>query len=170
MLAAPKPYLGRKSLRLPGFDYARAGAYFVTIVTQGRLPLFGAVVAGGMRLNAAGEMVSTVCADMPHKVPGMRWGLYQIMPNHFNAIIELNYDAGADPNNSFVGATPRDAPVGATPRGCPGQTQRSAPTGHHPLTLGDVVGRFKSLTTRLYIDGVHGNHWPPFNQRLRHLP
>jgi hypothetical protein len=43
----------RLSLRLKGYDYAQAGAYFVTICTQGRVCLFGEVVDGAMRWNAA---------------------------------------------------------------------------------------------------------------------
>ena len=34
----------RRSVRLKAFDYSSPGAYFVTIVTQGRAVLFGAVV------------------------------------------------------------------------------------------------------------------------------
>ncbi len=33
----------RRSIRLPGYDYSQAGAYFVTIVTQDRACLFGDV-------------------------------------------------------------------------------------------------------------------------------
>ena len=33
-------------------------------------------------------------------------------------------------------------------------------------TLGDVVGRFKSLTTRHYIESVHTKQWTPFARRL----
>lgn len=29
-----------------------------------------------------------------------------------------------------------------------------------------MVGRFKSLTTRRYIDGVQNANWPPFPNRL----
>jgi len=47
----------RRSIRLKGYDYTRAGAYFVTIVTQNRACLFGAVVQGKMRLNPLGQVV-----------------------------------------------------------------------------------------------------------------
>ncbi|HWK81110.1 MAG TPA: transposase [Thermomicrobiales bacterium] len=33
-------------------------------------------------------------------------------------------------------------------------------------TLGDVVQRFKTVTTALYSDGVHRNGWPPYDRRL----
>ncbi|MEW6092893.1 MAG: hypothetical protein AB1531_02900 [Chloroflexota bacterium] len=38
----------RHSLRLKGYDYSQAGAYFITIVTLGREELFGKVVDGDM--------------------------------------------------------------------------------------------------------------------------
>ena len=47
----------RRSIRLPGYDYAQPGAYFVTICTQDRISFFGDVVEGVMHLNNAGRMV-----------------------------------------------------------------------------------------------------------------
>ncbi len=34
------------------------------------------------------------------------------------------------------------------------------------FTLGDVVARFKTYTTRLYGAGVRAQGWPPFEGRL----
>jgi REP element-mobilizing transposase RayT len=34
------------------------------------------------------------------------------------------------------------------------------------LTIGDIVGVFKSITTVLYTRGVKQSHWPPFHGRL----
>jgi hypothetical protein len=47
----------RRSIRLKGYDYTRAGAYWITICTQGRLCLFREVVDGEMRLNEAGRII-----------------------------------------------------------------------------------------------------------------
>jgi hypothetical protein len=47
----------RQSIRLKGYEYAQAGAYFVTLCAQNRECLFGEIVAGEMHLNAAGEML-----------------------------------------------------------------------------------------------------------------
>jgi putative transposase len=44
----------RRSIRLKGYDYAQAGAYFVTIVAQGREPFFGRIIDGEMVCNDAG--------------------------------------------------------------------------------------------------------------------
>ncbi|MDW8233064.1 MAG: transposase [Roseiflexaceae bacterium] len=38
--------------------------------------------------------------------------------------------------------------------------------GDPPLSLPDVVHRLKTMTTRLYVDGVRQSGWPPFRSRL----
>jgi hypothetical protein len=54
-----------QSLRLKGYDYTNTGAYFVTIVTQGRLCLFGEIVGEEMRLNEGGRW----CAGFGRRCP-----------------------------------------------------------------------------------------------------
>lgn len=51
----------RRSIRLRGYDYAQAGAYFITVCVQDRRCLFGDVVNEDMRLNDAGRMVEKWC-------------------------------------------------------------------------------------------------------------
>jgi hypothetical protein len=59
----------RRSIRLKGYDYSQAGAYFITLCTQGRACLFGKVVNGEMRLNDAGRMVLAECSRLPERFP-----------------------------------------------------------------------------------------------------
>jgi putative transposase len=47
----------RRSIRLADYDYADAGAYFVTVCAHGRDCLFGEVADGVMVLNGFGEIV-----------------------------------------------------------------------------------------------------------------
>lgn len=61
----------RRSIRLRGYDYSQAGAYFVTICTQNRECLFGDIVDREMRLNDAGEMVQMVWDEIPANYPGV---------------------------------------------------------------------------------------------------
>jgi REP element-mobilizing transposase RayT len=44
----------RRSIRIPGYDYASAGWYFVTVCCKDRAHLFGEVCQGQMVLNEAG--------------------------------------------------------------------------------------------------------------------
>lgn len=59
----------RRSIRLKGYDYSQAGAYFVTICTRNRDCLFGEIVDGQMRLNQLGRAVAEECNERRHYVP-----------------------------------------------------------------------------------------------------
>ena len=83
----------RKSIRLKGYDYSQAGAYFVTVVTHGHLCLFGDVVDGEMVLNEAGEIVQRVWEEMPRRFPKVEMDTFIVMPSHTNGII-TNYPVG----------------------------------------------------------------------------
>jgi len=110
----------RLSIRLKGYDYAQAGAYFITVCTQNRESAFGCVDDGDMRLNDAGRMVRSVWEGLPDRFPEMQLDAFVVMPNHVHGIAV------------FVGAG----------LALPGENgaASSAPT------LGDVVRAFKSLS------------------------
>jgi REP element-mobilizing transposase RayT len=173
----------RRSIRLKGYDYRQAGAYFVTVCTQDRSFLFGEMVHGEMRLNDAGKMVYDVWNDLPAFYPGVQTDAFIVMPNHIHGIIIL---VGADPRVcpdadprvcpgqpsvgvgpcAYPDSCPRayrgEPPVGVGPRAYPGQPQGVAPT----MGLPDVVHRFKTMTTKRYADGVKRLGWEPFRGRL----
>jgi putative transposase len=139
----------RHSIRLKDYDYRQTGAYFVTIVTQGRKCLFGEILDGEMRLNDAGRIIQTAWDDLPNFYAGVECDAFVIMPNHIHGIIVL------------VGAGPRTRPErNGQPRGV-APTKR--PSG---LSLPEVVQRFKSLTTNRYIDRGKKGAWPQFAGRL----
>jgi REP element-mobilizing transposase RayT len=77
----------RKSIRIKGYDYSSEGAYFVTIVTQGRAFLFGEIVDGEMHLNEYGEIVQKWWDEIPNHFPNVKLGAFIIMPNHVHGII-----------------------------------------------------------------------------------
>ena len=145
----PRDFHRRRSIGLRGYDYAQAGAYFVTICTQNRECLFGEVVDGAMHPNEMAEIVATVWNDLPQHYSGVDVDAFVIMPNHVHGIVILS------------GTT---ASVGAGPCACSGAGQ---PRGVAPtLSLPDVVHRFKSLTTARYRRGSAREGWPPFAGRL----
>jgi len=149
----------RRSLRLRGYDYSQAGAYFVTMVTQDRACLFGEVVDGEVRLSDAGQMVWVVWSELPAHYPGVDINMFIVMPNHVHGIVVLT-------GTGRVGAGPRACPIdwdtGQLLGNNIGQPQGVAPT----MALQDVVHRFKTLTTKQYGDGVKHSGWPAFHGRL----
>ncbi|MGH7963319.1 MAG: hypothetical protein ACRERD_16110, partial [Candidatus Binatia bacterium] len=107
----------RRSLRLQGYDYAQAGAYFATICTQQRECVFGKIAAGEMRLNEAGRMVERWWAKLTEKFPSVETDAFIIMPNHMHGIVVL------------VGAAPCGRPGEEVRGGVPRCTQAG---GGHP--------------------------------------
>jgi REP element-mobilizing transposase RayT len=79
----------RRSLRLKGYDYSQAGAYFVTICTQNRECTFGGVDDGELRLNDAGRVVWSVWDELPPRFPGLELDAFVVMPNHVHGIIVI---------------------------------------------------------------------------------
>ena len=142
----------RRSIRLPGYDYSQAGAYFVTICAQDRECLVGDVVDGEIRLNDAGRMMHVEWNELTTRFPGMELDESVVMPNHIHAIVIL---VGAP----LVGAQANTCDAGQRAGTRPAPTSITA-------TLGDIVGAFKSITTDRYIAGVKQHGWPPFNRRV----
>jgi REP element-mobilizing transposase RayT len=77
----------RRSIRLKRYDYSSEGAYYVTIVTQGRECVFGTIADGEMRLNEYGEIVQKWWNKIPSHFPTVGLGVFVIMPNHVHGII-----------------------------------------------------------------------------------
>jgi len=150
----------RRSIRLKDYDYSQPGWYFITIVVQKREMLFGHIINHTMVLNDAGKMVQSIWYDIPEFYPGIQIDAFQIMPNHMHGVINIE---GTDPRVCLHNKQPN----------VPGQFQRRQSRGGQSqgiastrLSLGDVVQRYKSLTTKRYIDGVKKQHWPSFNGKL----
>jgi REP element-mobilizing transposase RayT len=80
----------RRSIRLAGYDYAGDGAYFVTICAYQRACLFGTVVDGEMRLNAAGAAVERCWEGITAHFPQVILDSYVVMPNHVHGIVIID--------------------------------------------------------------------------------
>ena len=77
----------RRSIRLPGYDYASPGAYFVTICTpQGEL-LFGDVVDGDVALNESGQSACEEWLASEQIRQEIELDAFVIMPNHLHGIV-----------------------------------------------------------------------------------
>ena len=77
----------RRSIRLKEYDYSGSGAYFVTICTHNRECLFGEIVDGEIRLSKIGEIVESEWKRSFDIRDEIRSDVYQVMPNHFHAIV-----------------------------------------------------------------------------------
>ncbi len=118
----------RRSLRLKGYDYSQAGAYFITIVSQDRACLFGEVVNGEMRLNEFGEFVRDEwfqSAQIRQEIQ-LNPDEFVVMPNHIHGVVWIVGDGAS------VGAHGR-APL---------------PMQRMPRSLASFIAGFKSAVTK----------------------
>lgn len=126
----------RRSIRLPGYDYASAGAYFVTICAYQRKLLFEDAFLAAI--------LEEEWRSLPGRFIGIRPDAFVVMPNHVHFIVWLG-----DPGKETVAAPLAGASAGASP----------APT------LGDVVGAYKSLVAVRWLRWVRANR-PDLNARI----
>jgi len=113
----------RRSIRLSGYDYTQAGAYFVTVVAYQRECLFGDVMDGNVILNEFGMVVAETWQWLENQYPYVTSGTAVVMPNHFHGILII--DVGGRGGS-------RTAPTDSIKR----------------KPLGRLIGAFKTMSTK----------------------
>lgn len=78
------------STRLPAWNYANNGVYFLTICTKGKECFFGEVVQGEMQLSQVGELARRLWGEIPHQFSNCDIDVFCVMPNHIHGILILN--------------------------------------------------------------------------------
>ena len=135
----------RRSIRLQGYDYTQAGAYFITICCHNRILRFGIIEDTfkdisdvQVTLNGFGQIAYDNWMKLAERFPNVTLDVFQIMPNHMHGIIILN-DVGA------TLAVAQQADIRA--RATLAVTQHAdIRAGASPApTIGDIVGAYKSL-------------------------
>lgn len=85
----------RRSIRLKDYDYTQEGAYFITICTNQKERVFGAIINGEMSLSGCGDVASKRWQSIPAHFPHIGLDEFTIMPNHVHGIIIINKPVGA---------------------------------------------------------------------------
>lgn len=143
-------YPRRKLLRLQGYDYSKNGAYFVTICTQNREPIFGTVgadpVSARLTTNSlSAKLISEIFEKVICSYRDVYCPNYVVMPNHFHAIIVIDKDYG----KYFINTPdPERADTGSAP------------------TISEVMQSFKRYSTTEYTKLVRQGVLPPFDKKI----
>ncbi|MCK5126083.1 MAG: transposase [candidate division Zixibacteria bacterium] len=90
----------RKNIRLKGYDYSQDGAYFITLCTHKRIPLFGKIRNEKVELNKNGMIVRDSWLEMQSFYPSIQLDEFVIMPNHFHAVLFLVGVDSVDPEDT----------------------------------------------------------------------
>jgi putative transposase len=146
----------RRSVRLKGYDYSKAGLYFITICVKDRECLFGDIENGKMTLNDAGKIASECWLEIPKHFPDAVLHEHIVMPNHVHGIIELikpgsqtiesgtsvgvqNFEPLQSPNDSLSSIGVENF-----------QPQRNEYQKMIPHSIGSIVRGFKTGVTKWF--------------------
>ena len=128
-----------ESARRVGWDYSRAGEYFITICTKNKEMFFGDVVGEGeeaeMRLSEIGKIAKNFWLEIPQHFDNATLDEFIVMPNHIHGIIIIYY--GDDDR--------RDE---ALPRLYEGEYPHMSKISPKSKSLPVIIGSFKSIVTK----------------------
>ncbi len=147
----------RRSIRLPDYNYAQTGAYFVTICTYKKLCWFGDVKQGEMQLNQIGQIVIQEWLKSSEIRKEIELDEWVLMPNHLHGIIWIQ--------DQYQGRS--DRIEGLNQEDLRQEDLRQEGLRRKPLrsgSLGSFVNGFKSSVTRR-VNLMRHNCDLPFWQR-----
>ena len=142
----------RRSIRLKGYDYSSPGAYFVTVCTRDRLPLFGKVENTEIILTPIGGIVEAFWRLIPRHFEGVSLDVYVVMPNHLHGVIVLSGEGRGEAFAEGGFRLDQEETANASPLHLPGSENppltRWNLQGTQRGSLGAIIQNFKSVSTR----------------------
>ena len=158
-------YHHRRSIRLKGYDYSKAGAYFVTICCKDHQFYFVRIENQIMTLSPIGKIIKKFWHRIPNHFNNVQLDEYVIMPNHIHGIIIINEYCGVNgsrgevtsplpltpsPWQQKLKSTPQHSPLIPSPRSITPPTPPSTPPIQHlhKPTLGQIIAYFKYQSTK----------------------
>jgi len=129
-----------ESTRLPNWNYAANGWYFVTICTRDSTHFFGEVITSQVQFSTIGEIAQQFWAEIPKHFNHTYIDAYVIMPNHVHGIIVI--DRPHQVNS--------DRPPNVETLHCNVSTRRQFMSDISPQagSLGAIVRSYKSAVSR----------------------
>jgi hypothetical protein len=116
-----------------GYDYRRSGVYFVTICTNKRMKLFGAIVDGESALNFLGTIACEEWRRIAQKRKNVELDHYVIMPNHVHGLLVITDGLEGDVDQSPKSRRP--------------ETSRGIPVG----SLGAIISQYKAAVRGWFV-------------------
>ncbi len=111
----------RRSIRLKEYDYSQPGFYFITLCIKNREHLFGEINNDKMLLNDVGKIIMQEWEKTPQIRNNVKLGEFIIMPNHFHAILQIEYKINTSSDKIDKFQSPSQT-IGSIIRGFKGAT------------------------------------------------
>jgi len=116
----------RQSIRLKNYNYSQKGSYFITLVTQDRIHLFGKIEDGKMILNTVGKILEEEWRNTIQLRPNIALGEFIIMPDHMHMIITITAQMERKVDKEWIHSNPKSPSqtIGAIIRGFKGASTK----------------------------------------------
>jgi REP element-mobilizing transposase RayT len=143
-----------ESTRLPNWNYAANGWYFVTICTRERTHFFGEVITSQVQFSTIGEIAQQFWAEIPKHFNHTYIDAYVIMPNHVHGIIVIDrphqVNRDRQPNVEMLPPNVETLPpnVETLPPNVSTRRQFMSDISPQAGSLGAIVRSYKSAVSR----------------------
>ncbi len=137
----------RRSIRLKNFDYSQPGLYFITLVVKNRENIFGDIKHGKMILNDFGLIAQAEWENTALIRKNVTLGSYIVMPNHFHAIIQINYRLKPQEHTPNQFKSPSQT-IGAIVRGYKGATTKKIRILHQNIKNNKDLDNAKGVDSK----------------------
>ncbi|HLW49921.1 MAG TPA: transposase [Sphingobacteriaceae bacterium] len=144
-----------ESIRLQGWDYGRAGRYFITICTKDREHFFGEINKGRMQVSPAGAIAHVLWYEIKNHSKNVELGEFVVMPNHVHGVLILDGGCGdivggdggelADGGGGGGGGGGDGGDVACNVPTVPTEMAAISPK---PNTIASIVRSYKSAVTK----------------------
>jgi REP element-mobilizing transposase RayT len=131
------------SARLQKWDYAWAGAYFITICTHNRVHYFGEIENGKMILSNVGVLADVFWYELKNRISNIELGEFVVMPNHIHGILILNNPVETLHATSLTDTTPENDME--TLRATSLQMSKISPKSN---SISTIIRSYKSAVTK----------------------
>lgn len=144
-----------ESHRLPGWNYANAAVYFITLVMENRACILGEISGGEMYLSDFGRIVEEAFGKSFEIRKELILHDYVIMPNHLHALVEIipvnSVDSDGRPYQ---------------PKFIPNYDSEKKMPIRQPKSISSFVAGFKSATVKMIDDFIDekGLKIPKYNR------
>ena len=137
----------RKSIRLKGYDYSQAGAYFITICCKDMKCFFGKIENGEMIMSEFGEIAFDEWIKLSERFANFELDVFQIMPNHMHGILVLAETATMQKKPGIENNIPdiNDDSVDAEKENSYKIIDHQEMLYPAPTSMGDMIGAYKSI-------------------------
>ncbi|MDO8315947.1 MAG: hypothetical protein Q7T12_00295 [Flavobacterium sp.] len=136
-----------ESNRLKNWDYSNEAIYFITLVTQNRECIFGAIDDGKMILNNNGKIIETEL--LKSIAIRERWFFHNwvIMPNHIHLLVEIVSSSDVETHDVETHCSASLQSESESPSESTSKFE-SPKLSRKPNSISSFVAIFKSVTTK----------------------